>query len=232
MIAKIRSAEEGLKVSFPQLSVEENEANSPAYKYGANAYYISGKFGSNISITNTGTTDPESRFSIETQAVANTILANQGSLKKTSTAYSTKYEGTELVCTVSVQIYPTFISCANITDYSKLATSVSPFANALFASVGTEYRENTVIYEPSITKVSDNYARAIVSISGYEGVGGYAGLFYSADGAKNWVFWKGAQAEIPCEEYDTYALQKSFEGDSCYDESTDTSKRIEVTLPV
>lgn len=133
---------------------------------------------------------------------------------------------------MSVQIYPTFISCANITDYSKLATSVSPFANALFASVGTEYQENTVIYEPAITKVSDNYARAIVSISGYEGVGGYAGLFYSADGAKNWVYWKGAQAEIPCEEYDTYALQKSFEGDSCYDESTDTSKRVEVTLPV
>lgn len=230
IIAKIRIAEEALAVTFPKLKVEASNDNSPALKYGTNKYYIAGNFGSALYVSDTSNTNSQDNFRIATQAVAIKILDSEKNLVKSSSKYSHIYKSTDVVCVVSTEAYPTYVVCANTIDYKTVAATIAPFGSAFIASAeGANTQGNAIMHTPKVTKKSDGYANAILPIGLYEGMGGYAGLFFSKDGTA-WTYWKGAQGELACGDYNTYDLQKAFEGDSCYDELAEINSTVKVTL--
>lgn len=227
LIDKVLTAEKALVSTYPTIKTENTDARAPAFKYGSNEYYITGDFGYSILVTDTASATDPAKFTASTVASANTTLTADTSLSKNETESSAVYQNNLVICSVSTQGYPLTVSCANKRDYTSRAEEIKPFADALFVAQGNTNKSNTVLGDLKLFKKADGYASAQVSVGGFEGTGGYAGLFYGKD--NNWVFWKGTQSLLPCQDYDNFALQTSFLGDTCYDESTKTESTVKLS---
>lgn len=229
IIGKVRTEEGKLTGSYPNLKVEDDQPNSPGYKAPSTNYYIGGEFGHSllVSTSNTATLPQDPAITTAQATANNTVSSSSDNLIKTSSDYSTVYTGINVICTISKDSYPVFVTCANIRDYTNLSNQIKPFADAFFKDKDNQATQGSYSFRaPIITKKSDGYANATVSAGPYEGVGGFAALFYGKDG--NWTYWRGTQSEIACTDFNTLALQKSFEGMTCYDESINGESTVKV----
>lgn len=228
LIDKVLTSEKALIAEFPGIKVENTDAIAPPYQYESNEYYVSGNFGYAVTVSNTApvgatNTDAFPKKSLDTATKA---LSSDPSLRKNETEAAITYKSDQVNCSVSKSSTPLSVSCANTRDYAKIATDVKPFADALFVAQGEKSKSRSIFSNLKITEKADGYANATLSVGVFEGVGGYAALFYSKDA--NWIFWKGTQSQIACSAYDTFALQTSFLGDSCYDEATKTESTVKL----
>lgn len=231
IIDKVRANEQTLAMNDYELSnVEDSEDSyAPPYQQALNSYYVTGDFGHSLIVSDTSDTDPMGGFTTAAEKIANDTLLLENEMKVTNSEFNTRYVNQNVVCSVSKASYPVSVSCANIRDYKAIATQLTPFATAYFDSEGEEYKTQLVFATPVIEKKADGYANATVSMGSYEGTGGFAGLFYST--GDTWTFWQGTQSIIACEDYNSYALQKSFEGEDCYKETDgDINSKVTVTL--
>lgn len=224
LIDRIRTSTEDLKQTYPNSSVKKNEPMAPAYMYGVNKYYVSGQFGHALVISDAGAYNEA--FITHSEQRALSVLEDQKLIKK-ERQYMTTYINDSVVCSVSKSSSPVYVSCANTRDYKTPSETVQPFANAYFANPNAADESQIVFGQPTITNKSDGYKSAIVSISGYGGTGGFAGLFTAKN--NTWTYWTGSQSIIACSSYNTLELQKSFEGEACYIEGEEDSVVI-VTL--
>lgn len=227
IIEKVRVSEEKLVAKYPDSKVADGEQPyAPAYRYGTANYYVGGEFGHNLTITKPG--DFNEAFNTASEEAA-TVVLDKERLNKAENEYSFVYSNNNVVCSLSHASYPVNISCANIRDYAVPAEEAAPYAKAYFkAEVSPGNQKGLVFGSPKVSEKSDGYKSSVVSIGVYEGVGGFAGLFYSKDGS--WVFWRGTQSAIDCKDYDSYILQKSFEGDACYLDAKTENSVVTVTI--
>lgn len=225
LIDKIRGSEESIKSEFPNSKVENTDANAPAYMYGSNMYYVSGQFGYALLVTDSGIFNEAFNSAGEKAAFA--VLDKEELIKKEK-EYLTTFINDNVICSVSHESYPVYISCANTRDYKTPSENVQPFAKAYFMNPNAADESQIIFGQPTINEKSDGYKNATVGIGGYNGMGGFAGLFYGKNNV--WTYWTGSQSIIPCEKYNTYELQKSFEGDPCYIEGQDENSIVIVTL--
>jgi len=236
LVDEVRIAQEKLAKTYPESKLDRSETpSSPAYKYSGAAYYISGSFGSDVLVSdtsangNTTATEPSPVIKAAHEAAFKALDAHK-SLAKTSTETLTTYQDDDVICTVSTDaIFTTSTNCADKKDYASLAKQIKPFADAYASVPKDDQISNLVFSSPKITEKSGGFSNATVSIGPFEGMGGFAGLFYAKDG--NWTFWRGTQSQIDCTDYNTYELQKAFEGTSCYDATTQNENAtVAVTL--
>jgi hypothetical protein len=230
IIDKIRVSESSLATTYPKSKVEDTDPNAPAYKYGSTTYYVSGNFGHSLTITNStaiGVYDPAFNTAGEQAAIS---VLDKESLTKKQTNFSYRYsnDNAKVVCNLSHLSYPVYISCANTRDYKTPSETVAPFAKAYLASPEVSKDSEVVFGQPNITNKTGSYKKATVGIGGFESSGGFAGLFYTK--GKDWVYWRGTQSEIACADYNTYDLQKSFEGEACYVDGQVNDSAVVVTL--
>lgn len=211
IIEKVRTSEAELVADYPNSKVEDSEDYAPAYMYGSNKYYVNGQFGHAITVTDTGNLDEA--FNAAGEQAAFTVLEKEELIKKQKD-YLTTFINDNVICTVSHNSYPVYIACANTRDYKEPSENVKPFAEAYFKNPNAADESQVVFGQPGIEQKSDGYKNAGMSIGAYEGVGGFAGLFYWKD--NTWTYWRGTQNILPCSDYNTYELQKSFEGTECY----------------
>lgn len=230
IIDKIRISEASIKAAYPKSGIEDTDPSAPAYKYGSSTYYVSGNFGHSLMITNAtapGVYDADFNTAAEQAAIS---VLDKEDLTKTLSNFSYRYSNDNgtVTCSLSHLGYPVSISCANIRDYKAPSEAVAPFAKVYLASPEASQNSEVVFGQPNIVNKSGTFKKATVGIGGYEGVGGFAGLFYN-DG-KGWTYWRGTQSVIACKDYNTYALQKAFEGDECYVEGQTNDSVVTVTL--
>lgn len=229
LIEKIRVNEASLKTTYPKSKVEDGGSSAPPYKYGSSTYYVSGDFGHSLLITDSSDGTYDQVFNGAAEQIATSVLDAENLTKK-QTNFSFRYsnDNGKVICSVSHLSYPVYISCANTQDYKAPSEAVAPFAKAYLASPETSGNSEIVFGEPKITTKNDGYKNATVGITSVEGVGGFAGLFYHNKAA--WNYWQGTQSVIPCKDYNTYPLQKAFEGDECHLEGQDKLSSVVVTL--
>lgn len=228
LIEKVRAAEIALQSTYPNSKVEDQpDAVGPGYTYGTDEYSVTGEIGYTIVVSNTGDANPSGPFITDISTAASSTLFDEKTLTKSDDETVTLFQNENVICSVPKDSYPLYVSCANIRDYKQISEDVAPFAKAYFLAQDNPDKSSSGFHEPRIAKKSDGYASAVVSM-GVGGVGGFAGLFYSKDG--NWIFWQGTQSAIDCAEYNTHALQKSFEGETCWDESTQGEAKVQVTI--
>ncbi len=230
IIDKIRVSESSLKTTYPNSKVEDTDPNAPAYKYGAATYYVSGSFGHSLLVTNS--TAPgvyDEAFNTAGEQAAISILDKENLTKKQSNfSYRYNNDNGQFICSLSHLSYPVYITCANTRDYKAPSETVAPFAKAYLASSEASQNSEAVFGQPTITNKAGAYKKATVGIGSFEGTGGFAGLFYTK--GTDWVYWRGTQSEIACTDYNTYDLQKAFEGDACYNEAKATDSAVTVTI--
>jgi hypothetical protein len=230
IIDKIRVSEASLKTTYANSKVEDSDPSAPAYKYGATTYYVSGNFGHSLLVTNStspGTYDEA--FNTAGEQAAITILDKENLTKKQSNfSYRYSNDNGQVVCSLSHLSYPVYVTCANTRDYKAPSEAVAPFAKAYLASPEASQNSEVVFGQPTITNKAGAYKKATVGIGGFEGTGGFAGLFYTK--GTDWVYWRGTQSEIACADYNTYDLQKAFEGETCYNEAQAKDSAVVVTL--
>lgn len=231
LIDKVKSSLTG-ELATTYLSMKITEASeAPAYKASNANYFVrSSEIGTSLSVAPTGNDAYNESAVTAVQTTANAILGAEPSLTKTTSATSTAYTNDAVACTVSVGTDPVSIACADVTSYTSLVSELAPFAKAYLDSEdGKKYGENVILGTPEITSKADGYKNATISMgNGDGGIGGYAGLFYAKDNV--WTYWTGTQSALMCSEYNTQALQKAFEGDTCYDETTQQDSKVVVTL--
>lgn len=231
LIDKVLTSEKALTSEFPSIKVENTKAFAPAYKYESKEYYITGNFGYSVAVTNTVAAAPAAtnEFQKSILSAATKALGSDPSLRKNETEFVITYQSDLVVCSLprSLTSPELSVSCANTRDYAKLAEDIKPFADALFIAQGEKNQSRSIFSDLKITEKADGYASATLGVGIYEGTGGYAALFYSKD--NNWIFWKGMQAYINCSDYDTFALQTSFLGETCYDETTKSNSVVTLT---
>jgi hypothetical protein len=230
LIDKIRVSEGSLATTYPKSKVEDSDPNAPAYKYGSTTYYVSGNFGYSLTITNsTAIGVYDAAFNTAGEQAAISVLDKENLTKK-QTNFSYRYgnDNGKVVCSLSHLSYPVFISCANTRDYKTPSEAVAPFAKAYLASPEASKDSEVVFGQPNITNKTGSYKKATVGIGGFESSGGFAGLFYTK--GKDWVYWRGTQSEIGCADYNTYDLQRSFEGEACYVDGQVNDSAVVVTL--
>ncbi|MES2630697.1 MAG: hypothetical protein V4611_01955 [Patescibacteria group bacterium] len=226
LIEKIRTAEAALVTTYPEIKVENSDYNSPAYQPEKQVYYIAGKIGYGILVTDSSKFSSPEGFNSETESVATTILDADKTLTKTGLETTIRYESANVLCSISHESYPFYASCANVRDYATLAAEITPFAEAFKKGENAQYLASSIFSVPTIVQGQDGYKNATVSTGAYESIGGYAGLYYGKD---TWTFWRGTQSQIPCVDFNTVELQKSFVGTSCYKEN-DLNAKVKVTL--
>ncbi len=225
LIEKVRASVSNIKTEYPKSKVENTDAYAPPYKYGSNMYYVAGQFGYSLLITESG--DFNEAFNNSAEEAVFAVLEKEN-LVKDEEEYLITFTGDTVVCNASNSSYPVYVSCANTRDYKTPSEIVEPFAKAYFASPNATDGSEIVFGQPKINEKSDGYKNASVSINGYNSSGGFAGLYSGKNNV--WTFWKGSQSVIDCSEYNTFELQKSFEGDSCYIEGQTENSVVKVTL--
>jgi hypothetical protein len=233
LIDKIHVEQEKvLAVNPGSTIVHVEQPYAPAYKYKDAAYYVTGAFGYSIYTTTTASTTSnpsEDPFIVAIQNATTGSLEKDTTLKKAVTEYATLYTSDKAICSVSKDSYPVSVSCANVRDYKNTYETSVPYAKAYFDAEGTQYQSDTVFGTIALEKKNDGYGNASVSIGPFEGVGGFAGLYFIKDDVV--TFWQGTQSLINCSDFNTYALQKSFETESCYDPATASGEgTVKVTL--
>ncbi len=231
LIDKVKASLGGeLATTYPSMKID-TATEAPAYKApGANYFVRSSEIGTSLSVAPTGSGAPDTNAVTAVQTTVNTIIGSESSLTKDAKTTYTAYTSESIVCTVSVDTDPVSVSCADTADYATLVSDLAPFAKAYLASEdGKQYGQNIVMGTPKITEKTDGYKNATIGMGSNDtAVGGYAGLFYAKDNV--WTYWTGTQSELMCSEFNTQALQKSFEGDTCYDETTQLDSKVVVTL--
>ncbi len=228
LMTKIKASETALATTYPSLTIQDNETQAPAYKYSADRYYITGAFGYSISISGPANTMPGDAFMTATETAATDTLTAVSDVKVEVNDFTKTYKNKNVVCAVITDGYPVRISCANVRDYQELAGAIEPFAKAYLAEADNTYISTTVLREPTITKKAAGYSNASMAISSLNGMGGFAGQFYGKGNV--WTYWRGTQSLMPCSDYNSYALQASFEGDTCEDVAKNTEGVVKITL--
>lgn len=229
LMTKIETAENALVSTYPSLKIEDTpQPQAPAYKYSADRYYITGEFGHSITVRGPANSSAGDAFMTATETVATDTFNEIDDVKVETINFMKTYKNKNVVCAVITDGYPLYISCANIRDYQEAAGAIEPFAKAYIAEADTTYLSTTVLREPTIIKKAAGYSKATMSIGTLNGVGGFAGLFYGK--GNQWTYWRGSQGVLLCSDYDTYALQASFEGDTCLEAGTDTENTVKITL--
>ena len=230
IIENIRTAEQALVATHPTLTIEDSTPSAPPYMVANTDYNVTGSFGYSLTIQGASATLPTDKLVLDAEKAAIDTLRTETLPVVEATEYGTTYSSDNVVCHVSTNTYPTFITCANARDYQKVADEVAPFAAAFFTSSNEAASDptQTVFYTPVITKKDTGYSNATVSIGSKYGVGGFAGLFYQKEN-EVWHYWTGTQSVIPCRDYDTEELQKAFVGDACYDLTTEEDSVVKVS---
>ncbi|MGV9002179.1 MAG: hypothetical protein ACOH18_04490 [Candidatus Saccharimonadaceae bacterium] len=235
LIEEVRTAQEKLTTTYPKSTVKNVGKNySPAFKYADANYYVSGPFGENIDVTDTSTDETMGSLSTEpitkdAQKTATDVLDTHTSLKKTSSEYMATYQNADVICTVSLGAYPISTNCTDAKDYKTLSEELKPFAESYIEVADKDYSKDAVFTKPVITTKTDGYSNASISISSVGSItGGFSGLFYAENGV--WTYFLGAQDIVDCAKFNTYALQKSFEGDDCWDSSATPEKASTVVV--
>jgi len=234
LIDEVRTAQKKIAVNSPELIFSTSAADtkySPTYKYGTAPYYIRGTFGEDITAfdssaaNSSGDSDSPNGLTMrkvvqDAQATAAAVFKSHSSLKETpGESYTTYYSDAHVICTLSTTLSSVTTTCADIKDYAPLAKTIQPLAESYLATVEDARADNLVFSNPQITQKSHGFTSAKIGISSLENVGGFAGLFYTKD--NGWVFWRGTQSQILCSDYNSYALQTAFEGETCYDPAAD-----------
>ncbi len=229
LIAKVRTAvSDQLKTSYKDMTLTDG-MSAPMYTAPNTNYAVFGNdFGASLSVDPSPSTYDQTAVSAVVRVVTQT-LDDQAELHSSTASWQKTYQNDAVICVVTTDGSPVFISCANTKDYSALITQIKPFADAYLASEqGKTYGKGVAFTTPKITKKTNGYSSASVGIGNTNSpVGGFAGLFYAKD--SNWVFWKGTQNVIACGDYNTNDLQRAFEGDTCYD-AKDPKAVVKVTL--
>lgn len=130
------------------------------------------------------------------------------------------YGDDSFICVVS-PLYPVSVTCTNSSDYEETAKAIAPFAALIPNPNGEPGTSPDLVLQNLVIRdsLTPGYQTATLSVHAYQGVGGYAALFYSVD--NEWRFFKGTQSILECSDYSTPDLQKAYEGERCYDTTTD-----------
>jgi len=124
------------------------------------------------------------------------------------------------------------LECSNVADYADNVSTIKPLATAyldFLAKGTTETAGAPSIGTPTISdsKTAD-YKTAEATISSpLAATGGASGLFYQTpDGT--WHFFKAAQSETNCSDYNTDDLKKAYLGNTCYDSVNTTESTVQL----
>lgn len=230
ILNKVRSAvTTELAATYPVMTIEEN-SYAPAYKAEGIGYAVkSNELGKGIDIT----PDPnvfELTKAEKVREVIKATLETEKSLSVTTNDWQMLYKNNTALCALGTEQSNTVsFSCVDTIEYSALIKSLKPFGEAYLASEdGKTYGQDVMMSNPIVTEKSPGHSNATVSMGGTSSpIGGYAGLFYTKN--REWTYWRGTQSQIPCVDFNTYDLQKAFEGVECYDESSEAST-VKVTV--
>lgn len=219
-----------LTSTYPAIKITDSTV-VPLYKAPNTNYYVSGDgFGKSFLIETGLTSTPNDEQTTANNAilkVINDTFGTDTNLTVTSTSVNKFYQNTDFICSVTIDISPISLYCANIADYASLVSEVAPFAAAYYASDEGKNSVGTISFsKPEITNKTDGYKNAKLGIGPIEGMGGFMGLFYST--ASAWTYFTGTQAVLECSQFNTHDLQKAFENEDCYDGSTE--KKVTITL--
>lgn len=229
VIASIRSAlNEKIVPTYKDASFESG-TTTPLYKSADEAFAVSGTFGFSLSVDPSPTSYDEKANKAVQDVIVDT-LGSKSRFSVTNSDWNTIYQDATVICSLITGGVPVNVSCANIADYKDVITKAKPFATAYLSSAdGKKYGEGLALGNITITQKTGGFSNAVVGMgSTISPVGGYAGLFYAKDG--NWTYFKGTQALINCSDYNTFDIQTSFEGDACYDTTTNKASTVKVTL--
>lgn len=230
---KVKAAiDKELKVTYPAITTESS-TGAPAYSVPQKDYAVfSSKFGTTLSIAEKEGTPPATSVEVTAAAiekVANDTLSADDSLKQSANELRTIYQSSSVVCTVSIGVLPVTVSCADVEDYAGLIKGVVPFAEAYLASdEGKQNGKDIAFSDPTVSEKANGYSNAKVSMGSTSSIGGFSGLFYAKDG--NWAFWKGSQSLLPCSDYNSSDLQRSFLEEECFDTVNNNNATVIVTL--
>lgn len=203
--------------------------SKPTYQVAQNSYSVSsstGGYGFSAVLEDASDT---STLIADLVSTAQTTLASESSLTKSTNNYLTTYQNDTLLCTLSTDAT---VRCADKDSYKNQLDQIKPFATAFLASDQGKQNGSTTVFSDTlkVTEGTDGYSTATVNMAPTNSpVGGYVGLFY----AKNdtWAFWKGAQDASLCSDYNTHDLQKAYESTDCYTTSSgNTLSKVTVTL--
>lgn len=220
-----------LKDTYKDMVITDG-TSAPMYKAPDTAYAAySSDIGKSILIdTRLATFDQPAVTAVE--QIANQILSNEADLHASKTDWLRTYQNENVICTVSTGSSPIFVSCANTADYGELIKEIAPFAGAYLASEdGKKNAEGIAFATPRITKKTNGFGAASLATGNLNSAtGGAATLFYGKD--SNWLYWRSTQAVIACGDYNTYELQRSFEGTLCIgNEGVRTSVAVTIKEP-
>lgn len=209
-----------LKATYPTMTDTLEEGSSPPYLVDGYEYRFAGDFGYASSfLVQTSTPDfsTDQKFAEAVNEIARTLLKEEGLTLKNTTDNEEEYQSDTLICGIGANSVPAYIRCADIWEYQMGIAATKPFADAYFASQTNITDKSLVVLGTPVIKDSKNssYKTATVSISGYDSVGGAAGLFYSVNG--EWKYFVSAQSIQLCSAYNTAELKTAFEGEACYD---------------
>ena len=127
------------------------------------------------------------------------------------------------------------ISCGHINWAPQSITNEwKDFINSIGDAYYAEINDFPSIYQGGDIKLSDNTTLPTILDSDYEpyqytnfAVGGGVVLFYRKSPTSEWVFFRGTQTYIDCNEY-TGEAQKGFAGMACWDTATDSMSKVSV----
>lgn len=207
---------------------------SPAYKPSGADYYVSAGRGIALTflkdVTN-GDYASSAGFNAPVVADVDGYLIAYGFNKDTIGAdeyADDHYQSSTVVCSLTkASTSPITLECADKTDYAKIVTAVSPFAQAYVAGNPSVQADSLIYGAPTLTSGTTGYQNAQLSIGSYNSlVGGSVGLFYR-ENSGNWKYFMSTQGMINCDMYNTSELRAAFNGEKCYDSSAKVESTVE-----
>lgn len=212
--------------STPQ---SDNPLTSPSYKVNDTDYYVATTETYGLAITLPGTddsfVDEDASQAIATQVIS--VLTDTDYKKTDTNVATTNYESTSVVCSISSEGSPMYVTCANKSAYTKISRDLEPFVTTYTSAKANDPAMHATYSNLTITDspVKD-YQRASVNVS--EGIGGATLLFYRHNEDK-WLFFTATQNILSCSDYNTVDIVSAFSGEKCMD--GDTESTVGATTP-
>ncbi len=207
---------------------------APFWQAPGSDYYVSYEKGTSLFLTYAsyaGTLEPPKALEVRGE-LSKDILAifEKFGLKKATDSsygeYVQPYTSDAVVCTSDIDIANPAgnlsVNCGDMLKFVETAKTAKPFIDAI-RKTSPEYTSepSLAITISEIKKGANGYEQATAGIGDVKAqVGGYAALFYRAEGGE-WQYWKGTQQIIPCIDYNTEALKNAFKGEDCYIDGQD-----------
>ena len=95
---------------------------------------------------------------------------------------------------------------------------------SLISELETAYHDKTGEYPRTLVigaKIQDSQNVPYQTLR--VGLGGGVGLFYRVSSEANWQYFAATQSPLECDKYNTEDLKKAFAGDTCHNDSTEST---------